>query len=329
VSPDGALARMSFAALPGERPGEYLIEDLAIGVLPVPQLLPELTAPAAPADGASPSLLLIGNVNHDAAPGHAESGRLSRLAGRAERTARWPPLPETGAEIAAIREAFEKRFPHDRWKSRGGDEAVVDRVRAELGRYRYVHIATHGFFAPSEVPSVLAAPQGHQAAGDALARRAVAGYHPGLLSGLVLAGANRPPEPGEEDGILTALEVAELDLGRVELATLSACDTGLGKSAGGEGVLGLQRAFQVAGARSVVATLWHIRDDAARALMTEFYDNLWQKKMPKLRALREAQLSILRHGADRGLESADRPADARGRLPPYCWAPFVLSGQWR
>ena len=80
------------------------------------------------------------------------------------------------------------------------------------------------------------------------------GFHPGLLSGLALAGANRPPEPGQDDGILTALEVAELDLSGVEMVTLSACQTGLGQSAGGEGLLGLQRAFQVAGAHAVVAS---------------------------------------------------------------------------
>ena len=73
------------------------------------------------------------------------------------------------------------------------------------------------------------------------------GLHPGLLSGVVLAGANHPADDDGDDGILTALEVSEMDLGHVELATLSACETGLGQAAGGEGLLGLQRAFQVAG----------------------------------------------------------------------------------
>ena len=73
-------------------------------------------------------------------------------------------------------------------------------------------------------------------------------YQPGLLSGLVLAGANLPPRPDQDDGIVTALEVASLNLHGVDLAVLSACETSLGQSAGGEGMLGLQRAFQVAGA---------------------------------------------------------------------------------
>ena len=110
---------------------------------------------------------------------------------------------------------------------------------------------------------------------------------------------------------------------------LSACETGLGEVAGGEGILGLQRAFQTAGAKSVVATLWQVRDDAARSLMIDFYDNLWRKKMSKAEALRQAQLTMLREGVKRGLGSDDQPADAKRRLPPYYWAGFVLSGDWR
>ena len=70
------------------------------------------------------------------------------------------------------------------------------------------------------------------------------GFHPGLLSGLALAGANQPPSPGQDDGNLTAFEVAELDLNNTEMVVLSACETGLGKSAAGEGILGLQAQFK-------------------------------------------------------------------------------------
>jgi CHAT domain-containing protein len=180
------------------------------------------------------------------------------------------------------------------------------------------------------------------------------GYHPGLLSGLVLAGANiRPTELGRDDGILTALEVAELDLSGVELAVLSACETGLGRVAGGEGLLGLQRAFQVAGARAVVASLWKVGDEATQILMAEFYKNLWERKLPKAEALRQAQLTLLREykpnlTASRGPlrkkvdsqakkspagKRMDDPRTARAigdeRLEPFYWAAFVLSGDWR
>ena len=117
----------------------------------------------------------------------------------------------------------------------------------------------------------------------------MSGFHPGLLSGLVLAGANQPATAEREDGILTALEVSEMDLSRVQLATLSACETGLGETAGGEGMLGLQRAFQTAGAKTVIASLWKVPDRATQALMSRFHENLWQKKMSKLESLREAQ----------------------------------------
>ena len=114
-----------------------------------------------------------------------------------------------------------------------------------------MHLSTHGFFAPPKIRSAL--DHSSDAEGrsglELLTNQDVTGYHPDLLSGVVLAGANRPPEDGKEDGILTALEVEQLDLSNVELATLSACETGLGTAAGGEGVLGLQRAFQLAGAK--------------------------------------------------------------------------------
>jgi CHAT domain-containing protein len=168
----------------------------------------------------------------------------------------------------------------------------------------------------------------------------------------VLSGANRSPD----HGILTAEEVADLDLRGTELVVLSACDTGLGKVAGGEGVLGLQRAFQAAGARSLAVSLWSVNDAATSVLMEEFYANLWQKKLPRLEALRRAQLTVLRDPgrveqrrrelrellvkrgvpeeelAARGILKAAEDirsgggASAARRSPPAWWAAFVLSG---
>jgi CHAT domain-containing protein len=156
---------------------------------------------------------------------------------------------------------------------------------------------------------------------------------------LVLTGANRRAVDGQEDGILTALEVSGLDLSHVELATLSACETGLGQTAGGEGLLGLQRAFQLAGAKTTMASLWQVPDKATQLLMERFYDNLWNssRKTSKLDALLEAQRWMLREGAKqsgmtRGLtfEAGDvATVPSSGRLPPYYWAAFVLSGDWR
>jgi CHAT domain-containing protein len=167
-----------------------------------------------------------------------------------------------------------------------------------------------------------------------------------LRSGLALAGANRvshgldlglgPAGGTGDDGIWTALEVGESDLAAADLIVLSACETGLGKSAGGEGLLGLQRALQAASARAVVASLWRVNDDATQALMAEFYRNLWARHRGRLDSLRAAQLALLRGtlpataAPDRGVGALVPNVPATpGRLPPAYWAGFVLSGDWR
>jgi CHAT domain-containing protein len=122
----------------------------------------------------------------------------------------------------------------------------------------------------------------------------------------------------------------------LELVVLSACETGLGKEAGGEGLLGLQRAFAVAGARTVVASLWSVDDRATQALMTEFYKAAWDEKsaISKAEALRRAQVAMLKGtiagGKLRGLgKKAEKLPKGEVRLPPLYWAAFVLSGDWR
>ena len=150
----------------------------------------------------------------------------------------------------------------------------------------------------------------------------------------MLAGANVGPASADDDGLLTALEVSSLDLSRVDLAVLSACETNLGKVLEGEGVLGLQRAFQAAGVKTTITSYWQVADEPTRVLMERFYGNLWAKKQPALSALREAQLWMLKEGRThpgikRGAERDDLPApEMDGRMPAYYWAAFTLSGQW-
>src|SRR5262249_12288305 len=117
------------------------------------------------------------------------------------------------------------------------------------------------------------------------------------LSGLVLAGANRTGKDAAPDrGILTAEGIVGLRLEDLELAVLSACESGLGTvDERGEGIFGLQRAFHVAGCRHVIASLWPVEGDATAALMGLFYRNLWVKGQAPLQALREAQLYLHRH----------------------------------
>ena len=112
------------------------------------------------------------------------------------------------------------------------------------------------------------------------------------MSGLVMAGANRTETPGR--GLVTGEALVDRDLSGLELAVLSACETGLGDVAGGEGVFGLQRAFHLAGCKNVVASLWKVPDAATAALMGEFYRALWDDKLPPLLALQKAQLAVYR-----------------------------------
>jgi CHAT domain-containing protein/tetratricopeptide (TPR) repeat protein len=330
LSPDGPLTRLPFAALPGSKPGTFLLEERALAVVPVPQWLPELLA--ASGEPAPPSLLAIGDVDYGAPPGKPAEASSPRAGALAE----WAPLSGTGREVAAVHLAFQRRFKGGRAEVLQEEQATEGAFRAEAPKYRWLHIATHGFFAPPSLRSALSLEgKGRERLGgpSLFEGGSVEGFHPGLLSGLVLAGANSEAKPGHDDGILTALEVAALDLSRTEMAVLSACETGLGATAGGEGLLGLQRAFQVAGARTVVASLWQVDDKGTEVLMARLYKNLWGKKgLGKLEALREAQLWMLREGRQslRGIIRVDEAGGPRDeRLPPRYWAAFVLSGDWR
>ncbi|MHC4579805.1 MAG: CHAT domain-containing protein, partial [Planctomycetota bacterium] len=323
VSPDGALTRLAFAALPGQESGTHLIDEVSVAVLPVPQHLPSLLAHEAVQEDRG-SLLLIGDVDYGGSAGGAVEATIGRSAAgtrTGERRA-FGHLKGTRAEIAAIGGSFELRHAEGTVEVLRGGAATERAFRSRAPRCRWLHVATHGFFAPPTVRSALTGEGGRETW-----ERAPVGYHPGLLSGLALAGANTHPEPEADDGILTALEVAGLDLSNVELAVLSACETGLGEVAGGEGVLGLQRAFQVSGARTTVTSLWRVRDEATQLLMQRFYENLWAKGMPKLEALRQAQLWLMREGGKpgsgvvRGVQREGRASVGEdGRLPPYYWA---------
>jgi CHAT domain-containing protein len=328
VSPAGPLAAAPFAALPGKKKNTYLIEDVAVAVVPVPQMLPEMLKPLDKAKRLGPSLLLVDDVDYDRAGAAAKVEAGERGAPLGVRRD-WGRLAETFAETAAVSKSFSGLFDGGTVTDLSKGKATKARVREALARVRYAHFATHGFFAAEDIKSAATgkAPEG------LFGRGGVTGWHPLLLSGIVLAGANREPKEGEEDGILTALEVSELELPKLELVVLSACETGLGKTAGGEGLLGLQRAFAVAGARTVVASLWQVDDRATRALMADFYTAAWdtEKVISRAEALRQAQLKMLKDGAARGGIVKLKPPRGKPtpRLPPYYWAGFVLSGDWR
>jgi CHAT domain-containing protein len=153
-------------------------------------------------------------------------------------------------------------------------------------------------------------------AGGTPANAARALDNPLLLSGLALAGANESKQPG--DGILTAEEIASLHLDGLEWVVLSACDTALGEIHAGEGVFGLRRAFQLAGARTVIMSLWQVDDSTTRLWMEELYRARFLRGATTSDAIRAATLSVL----------ASRRAAHLGTHPLY-WAGFLAVGEWR
>jgi CHAT domain-containing protein len=143
--------------------------------------------------------------------------------------------------------------------------------------------------------------------------------NPLLQAGLVLAGANHRSDAGptEEDGILAAEEIASLDLSSVDWAVLSGCDTGLGEVVPSEGVFGLRRAFQVAGAKTLIMSLWAVRDDTARVWMRAAYDARLRRGCSTDEAVRHATLTTLQWC--RSHKRSDHPS---------LWAGFMAVGAW-
>jgi CHAT domain-containing protein len=357
VAPDGGLSAFPFAALPGGKTGTYLIEDLALGyVASGRQAVAVLTSPQGPVGS---GLLAAGDIDFQADPGQAGPSDRPTTAPAPVLVQRggFAPLPATGPEATAARDLFHNAFadqPAELLTGAGATEAVL-KHRLDGSHLRVVHLATHGFFeSPARIAALRAAVRREELSA-VLARSdkeddLAFALTPLLRSGVVLAGGGRAPDaapvdlssdaPTRDDGILTAEEVQALDLRGCELVVLSACETGLGQLEYGQGVLGLQRAFQAAGARAVVASLWKVDDKATAALMERFYTNLWTGKLPKLEALRQAQLSLLN---DSGFASRTRAlGEKAGPLPeggkidqpgtrsdPALWAAFVLGGDGR
>jgi len=180
-------------------------------------------------------------------------------------------------------------------------------TRAIRGQ-RIVHLATHGFAL------------GAACAGEGPAVRPTGPLNPLLLSGLALAGANRRLEPSRagDDGILTAEEVAGLDLRGVEWVVLSGCDTGAGDVDRFEGVIGLRRSFRMAGARTLIFSLWPVEDRATAEWMRNLYMARFPAGLDGSAAVRQASLQVL--------ERRRRDGES---THPFFWAGFVAEGDWR
>jgi CHAT domain-containing protein/tetratricopeptide (TPR) repeat protein len=325
VSPDGAINGLPWAALPGSKPGTFLVHEYAFAVIPVPQLVPELLR-GGTGRSIEAASLAVGNIDFDAS---------ARTVAGAKRENHFAALPGTMAEAAAVHDLFRAAFPGRRAELLTGKNATRSAFVERAPSCSHLLVATHGYFFSEPAASALDGPGPLRSLEGLFLHPELAGANPALRSGLVFAGANYE-STGGGNAFLTALDVAELDLRRVDLAVLSACETGLGKVEGGEAVLGLQRALQVAGTRTAMTSLWKVPDAATQALVTRLHGNLWQKKMAKAEALREAQLWLLEEGLRHpelalrsGLVRPEPEGKDGGAVSPFYWAAFVRSGDWR
>jgi len=278
VAPEGALNLIPLGALVDEK-GSYLLERYTINYLASGRDLLYLgrNNPAR-----SRAIIMADPAFDEKAAGSSQPADSGSRRSVDFRSVKFDRLPGTAAEAQVLKGILP-------------DAAVLNGTAAtktalkKIAGPRILHIATHGFFledlrSDSEDPM--------------------------LRSGLVFAGVNAVSS-ADDDGVLTALEASNLDLRGTKLVVLSACETGLGDVKNGEGVFGLRRAFVVAGAESLLMSLWQVSDDATKDLMTSYY-TLLSRGETRAEALRQTQIAMLRN-----------PDTAH----PFFWAAFISSGE--
>ncbi len=312
LSPDGQLGLVPFAALHDGR--RFLLDAFDFTYLTSGKDL----LPRPQEGGPASSVFVLADPDFTAAPAAADN--LPMVAERSASLERffssvraglapdaWVALPGTRQEA----ESIQRLLPQARLFL--GPEATKERL-LQLPTPGILHLATHGFFL-EDAPT----PAGSRAVGHFGALgdnpRPSSPQEPLLRSGLALAGArapaadaSQPSTPRPDATLVTALELAGLNLWGTQLVVLSACDTGRGDVRLGQGVSGLRRALVVAGAETVVMSLWKVNDDSTRLLMDTYYRNLLAGQ-GRASALREAMRSL----------RASRPH-------PHDWAPFIALG---
>ena len=219
----------------------------------------------------------------------------------------WSYLKGTEKEVKKLQGILENNdlSPTIFSGNEGSEESFKKLGQSEKSSPRIIHIATHGYFFSDPNSNIKQA----SVEDEALFK---VSEHPMMRSGLILAGGNRAwineyRTENKEDGILTALEISQMDLSQTELVVLSACETGLGEIQGNEGVYGLQRAFKIAGVKYIIMSLWQVPDKKTSNLMQLFYRKWLEGKMPIRTAFAAAQQEMSEMGFD-----------------PYDWAGFVL-----
>lgn len=235
-----------------------------------------------------------------------------RGAGSGLRGLNFAPLPGAEKEGQIIVDQVQKRNePNETFFGDKAQEIVL----ADMNQApEILHVATHGFFLEAE---------------ENLRKRLLKlqrsaelhvpppGDNPLLRAGLAFAGINTNAQflgdiETDNDGVLTALEVLDLNLSGTKLVVLSACETGIGEIHEGEGVYGLRRSFQEAGVAEVISSLWEVSDAGTQALMTSFYDRLLNGQNAR-EALRESQIEMM-----------ESPMWGY----PYVWSAFMIVGSY-
>lgn len=314
ISPDGSICVLNPVALPVKATKRLVIDQHEISFVPSGREIARFGETRVRRSGAfvfaDPDYALVAKASSPAAGAPRRSKDMSPL--RAE------ALPGTRKEAEALGELF-RNAKVDASVLRG-PEATRKRLLS-LKPPRFLHIATHGFYLkevsrPSLregerglagiVGSAIDAPHG-----KALERLTKL-ENPLLRSGILLAGAGGPN--GLKSGLVTAEELAGMNLWGTELVVLSACETGLGEITHGEGVRGLRWSFLRSGARAAVSSLWRVPDQQTQELMVRFYGNLLRGERRSL-ALRKAMLEV-----------RDNRRKKAGAAHPYYWAGFLFSG---
>ena len=320
LSPDSNLNLIPFAALQNDQ-GQYLLEQYQLTTLSSGR---DLVTYQRDYEAAQPPIIIANpsyNAGSDAtAPqlvanartrgftvarpsGGTATGQLKESTPedlqRVGLPSNWADLPRTEREAALIAPKLPLSLTLTETKA---TEGAVKTVQSPS----ILHLATHGYFLP----------------GDG------ADQNPLVRSGLILAGANLQDANRNqgEDGVLTALEVSGLDLRGTKLVVMSACDTGKGDVANGEGVYGLRRAFTLAGSESQLFSLWEVNDWSTQALLTRYYDYVLEGR-GRSDAWRQTQLDMLRGNLDAEIDPQGLATITDTAHPNY-WAAFVPSGNW-
>lgn len=339
LAPDGDLASLPFEALPTTG-GKRLIDDYQISYLSCGR---DVLRFGAKVTGEASEPLVVADPDFDLQDAttrtrpRSRTGFWSRQLGLFRRVRAQPSLDvamlssslggRRSRDLDRVRGAYRfDRLPGSRSEAEAianllavrpwlGPEALEGVLKTKCCSPQILHLATHGFFLPDQ-------PHDPVSGGSALVDEPSAGLgrlagplpeNPMLRSGLALAGANTWLKSGNlpeaaEDGLLTAEDVTGLNLLATELVVLSACETGLGEVHVGEGVFGLRRAFVLAGAKTLVMSLWKVPDEQTRELMEDFYRRLLAGQ-GRAAALRASQLAM------------------KIRYPdPYYWGAFICQG---